>query len=414
MITNTFLTAIDKPVTLEAAEATGRSIDTPDGTSQLTDFKENIFPSLFLQHVTPATQQTAKTAADLFNPIKTQVPGKLQNLLLETDEDGIPEAGGNILPPSGNILPDIKQVQALQNLLNNTPFSAGDSVAEVEDKITREVNTVQIKVKPADIANLLPDSDQAVDFGLQQNKINKIPLAMEQLFDNGPKTARQEVNLENFFSNIIPAKDDKQDIESINDLLRSQVLLNKLQPRENTTGADNQLLQLDRLSVADIKVMESSSNRPTNANPSGIVKYSIDTPMNQPQWGQTLAGRISMMIANNHHTAQININPPELGPIEVKVTVNNDQASVNFFAHHGDVRDAIEEAFPRLREMLSNSGLSLGESNVSEHSLAQERGNNQELSDFSASNLSTVETETREAGRQLTGQISIGLVDHYV
>jgi flagellar hook-length control protein FliK len=44
---------------------------------------------------------------------------------------------------------------------------------------------------------------------------------------------------------------------------------------------------------------------------------------------------------------------------------NNNQATASFVAHHPEVRHALENAMPRLREMLGDAGIQLGQSNVS-------------------------------------------------
>ena len=78
--------------------------------------------------------------------------------------------------------------------------------------------------------------------------------------------------------------------------------------------------------------------------------------MNHPQWGNELANRVVIVAKQNIHEAQIKINPANLGPIELRVSVNNDQASVSFISHHAPVRDALEAAIPKLREMFEQSG----------------------------------------------------------
>ncbi len=148
----------------------------------------------------------------------------------------------------------------------------------------------------------------------------------------------------------------------------------------------------------------------TNSNPS----YSIDTPVNHSQWGQAMAGRISMMIANNQQTAQINISPPELGPIQVRISVINDQANVSFIAHQGDVRDAIEEAFPRLKEMLGQSGLSLGESNVSQHSFNRGDGQSENINQDDPAYVENGEIDELDASQNTSSVVTLGFVDQYV
>jgi flagellar hook-length control protein FliK len=81
-----------------------------------------------------------------------------------------------------------------------------------------------------------------------------------------------------------------------------------------------------------------------------------------------------MWMANqNHQVAELHLNPPNLGPLEVRLTINNDQASALFVSQHSAVRDAIESAMPRLREMLADNGITLGNASVGSESLGQQQ-----------------------------------------
>ncbi len=98
------------------------------------------------------------------------------------------------------------------------------------------------------------------------------------------------------------------------------------------------------------------------------AQMSIAVPLQQSGWDQAMGERVVWMARNNLQQAQIHLNPRELGPIEIKIQVHNDQTHVNFVAHHATTRDAIEAALPRLREMLGEQGLNLGQADVSQHS----------------------------------------------
>jgi hypothetical protein len=98
-------------------------------------------------------------------------------------------------------------------------------------------------------------------------------------------------------------------------------------------------------------------------------------PLNlgQNAWESNLASRLQMMVGKNIQTAEIRLDPPELGALDVKIKVTNDVASVNITSAHSQVRDALETAVPRLREMFAESGLSLGDVNVRQESFAQQQ-----------------------------------------
>lgn len=85
-----------------------------------------------------------------------------------------------------------------------------------------------------------------------------------------------------------------------------------------------------------------------------------------PDWGDALAQRIGWMLEGQLGRAEIAIDPPELGPLQVRITTLHDQTQVQFLSQHAAVRDALDQALPRLREMLEAQGLQLAHADVSD------------------------------------------------
>ena len=108
----------------------------------------------------------------------------------------------------------------------------------------------------------------------------------------------------------------------------------------------------------------------SHAVPPAVV---VDTPFGRPGWEQELGSHVLWLASRDLHGAQLQLNPPQLGPIEVRIALRHDQASVSFSALHPAVRDALEAAIPRLKEMLSTSGLNLMNVDVSQHSFARQQ-----------------------------------------
>lgn len=99
----------------------------------------------------------------------------------------------------------------------------------------------------------------------------------------------------------------------------------------------------------------------------------IDVPLQDPSWGDALNERVTFMSGKDIRNAEIRLNPAELGPIRVQLSVDDRGTSVSFTAHHAQTRDAIEQALPRLRELFSEQGLSLGQASVSDQGVRHER-----------------------------------------
>ena len=85
-----------------------------------------------------------------------------------------------------------------------------------------------------------------------------------------------------------------------------------------------------------------------------------------PQWAEALGGAVMRMTAENLGEATLIVSPAELGAISVKIDLDGQQVSVSFLVGNAEVHRAVEAALPRLQEMMAQSGLSLGQSSVSQ------------------------------------------------
>lgn len=153
------------------------------------------------------------------------------------------------------------------------------------------------------------------------------------------------------------------------------------------------------------------------SQPAAAVHRPIDVPFGQQGWDQALGDRVVWYANQQIQNAEVRLNPPHLGPLEMRISVDNDQASVSFTSHHAAVRDALENAMPRLRDMFADSGLNLVNVNVSQHSLPDQRGFSQQPGSHPSQGGQAGPdldggdgVETPEIRQAMVGQ---GLVDYY-
>lgn len=128
-----------------------------------------------------------------------------------------------------------------------------------------------------------------------------------------------------------------------------------------------------------------AQNRPVNPVLSNY-STSVMVPVADEQWGQAVSEKIVWMAQKEIQFAEIHLNPAELGPMEVKISVHQDQAQVVFSSQHAGVRELLEMNVNRLRDMLGDNGVSLSNFDVSDQQhgqQAQERDQSQ--SGFSGS-----------------------------
>ncbi|BCX88158.1 hypothetical protein MIN45_P0526 [Methylomarinovum tepidoasis] len=98
------------------------------------------------------------------------------------------------------------------------------------------------------------------------------------------------------------------------------------------------------------------------APPADIV---VDRPVGHPGWGDELGERLVWMADRSLQVAELRVHPRHLGPVEVRIQIQDDQTHIQFNAQHAVVREAIEAALPRLREALAAQQMTLGQVEVS-------------------------------------------------
>jgi flagellar hook-length control protein FliK len=99
-----------------------------------------------------------------------------------------------------------------------------------------------------------------------------------------------------------------------------------------------------------------------------------------PGWDNQVGQKIVWMVAGKEQSASLTLNPPDMGPMQVVLNVTNDQATVTFTAAQPEVRQALEDAMPKLREMMSESGIALGNASVNAGSPEQRQAQQGEQS----------------------------------
>ncbi len=92
-----------------------------------------------------------------------------------------------------------------------------------------------------------------------------------------------------------------------------------------------------------------------------------------PGWDQALGQKVVWMVAGGQQSASLTLNPPDLGPMQVVLNVTNSHATATFTAAQPEVRQALETAMPKLREMLGDAGIQLGQTSVNAGNAQQQQ-----------------------------------------
>jgi flagellar hook-length control protein FliK len=285
-----------------------------------------------------------------------------------------------------------------------------------------------ITTNPQDASRRLPESKPMVDVkafneGAQEtfNQANGMNLT-----GFTPETMGSEVTSDNDLQNAIAQNTrnsaENKSAKSDANLLASNLLDVETQIAE--LKASNSLKVSNSISAAAIsqKVLASdlasdttnqnisvnniSNNlRTTQVDSSNVVE--LKPPISSPDWGPALNQRITWMVANSLQNANITINPPNLGPLEINIQTDQNKTNVQFIVTSSEVRQAIQDSIPALNKMFENSGLQLGQADINSRSYNQNRENAK--TDIQIKNIEAISNQVEASSIQ--GQ---GLINTYV
>lgn len=109
-----------------------------------------------------------------------------------------------------------------------------------------------------------------------------------------------------------------------------------------------------------------------------FVSDAVPTPVNSPDFSQALADKVSMLVQSTDQdgplTAELHLNPAEMGPISVKISLDGQSAQIDFAAAAVETRKAIEASLSMLSASLDEVGLTLGGAGVSDQTAQQSFG----------------------------------------
>jgi flagellar hook-length control protein FliK len=171
---------------------------------------------------------------------------------------------------------------------------------------------------------------------------------------------------------------------------------------------------LDRLASHSWQchALQAGGSTPATAPPPSVR---IETGFGQAGWHQEMGEKLTWMVGNGRQQADLVLNPPQLGRIEVTMVIEGDNVSASFASPNAVVREALENSMSRLREVLADAGVALGNTHVGADT-RQEAGTMPQKDDRTASGsrfgeTSTASVEALAAGSRWHSTGGRGMVD---
>ena len=367
-------TAISSQVASEvyntASTVAGDRAAESSGT-QASDFDDILGSELAAGEKSVEDQNNQVPALLNLNALLNVTP--LQNTLPDTSRT----VGGNILP--GALLADSALLngqnpeQASANLLDNTRLVNMPLEGEYRAGIER------VNLSPALLAKLKTDSSMNLASGMTSPGITDEDILSTQI-----SSLFTEKNLPN--------------VKQLNAQLFNQFM-------HQAASAQQATVDHSALAGATPGIV---FNQSLSLHSSEAVLPAMTVTPDSPQWNAQLGERINWMVNNNIQRADIRLDPPELGNLDIRLNIAKDnQASILIHVNNATAKEAIESAIPRLREMFEQQGLDLANVDVSQQNLQQQQSafeqfNNNDMDQFEQNSLSD---EARASINQHDGDI---------
>ena len=338
------------------------------------------------------------------------IESKSEKDLESTDKNNVVNAQMMLASMLQQVVPQTSNTQEVQPITDETLVSdrsfnsslnkqSSDQMSSFKKDSLNKIenqNSQDVSVKNE---NLILDPAQLQN-RLSEGKNQEMAKQLSQLqakYDLGNSGANRDTS-SSFVSAITPnvvnqVSDSTSSENSFSFLAKDQ---SSLMPN----GLENAALVNNATNGMQFAEHLSQKNHEVAANQASIgSEQHIQTPFQSPDWGPALNQRVTWMIKDQMQNATITINPPHLGQIEVKLQTDQaQQTSVQFMSNNPEVRQAITDHLGTLREMMSQSGLQLGQADVGSRSQssseqygssASKKGNRQ---DFSLPEITSTES----------------------
>lgn len=312
--------------------------------------------------------------------------------------------GDGLVAPEGEVASDT----ALPTLLPTTPTVNSAAPATLTEA-SHDPELVML--------NSLPGVRMALEIGAQNQA------AAQQQLSPGALAAQQAVSPGEGFANAlaamggdaVPAEEGESGELDVAELLGESVESSLPGVREGQTDA-----RADALASKLSALSQAIAQQTPNAQRLPLVPGQA-VAMQQGAWSEAVVDRVMWLSSQNLKSAEIQLDPAELGRLEVRIEMNKDQAAqVTFISTNANVRDQLEGQMQRLRDMFTQQGMGQLDVNVSDQSLARgwqgggeesqrqsgrSVGSGMEGEDESLSGISEIRNPSSNAPR--------GLVDYY-
>ncbi|KTA81047.1 flagellar hook-length control protein FliK [Aeromonas salmonicida] len=142
---------------------------------------------------------------------------------------------------------------------------------------------------------------------------------------------------------------------------------------ESTTQDNNHSQQVQQNSQP--QAVNNDSKPTTDISARRDPQHLAHLKLASPEAPVQLHQKVNLMLTDKLQQAEIQLDPLGLGKMKIQIQMGADnQANVHFVVQHGQTREMLEQAMPRLRDMLAGQGIQLGQTLVQQQPQQQSQG----------------------------------------
>ena len=378
--------------------------------------------SSFSQEYAKARQAKASERSEASaKPARESKPAEKK----DEDTQAVATAGQSEIADSGKPLPSDPAVEGavLDPLL--LLGITGELPAEDSEELTTASD--MLPVATTSLTSSGPASMTDASFDAELDALNQLP-AVRMALEMGAKEKLQADQV------VTPAAQAQSVSQS---LLASQVVQDEVPVEGDALELPE--LQLEALTgkglealkegtanttpenfVSKLNALSQAIGQQTPLSARAPVVVGQPVPMHQGGWSEAVVDRVMVMSSQNLKSAEIQLDPAELGRLEVRISVNQEQSQVTFASPHAGVREALDSQMHRLRELFAQQGMNQLDVNVSDQSLSRgwqgQEGDGGRGRGGASSELLGADEELHPGGVEpaRTSTVSArGLVDYY-
>jgi len=144
-------------------------------------------------------------------------------------------------------------------------------------------------------------------------------------------------------------------------------LFDTLMPRESTLVSQNEQRFIDQ-ELSFENVMQTLSTDLAQTQKNTVAQQAETISIMRKDFTDAVKDKVMVMIHQKIQQIEIQLDPPEFGNMQVRINIQNEQAVVSFVVQNQQAKDALEQNMEKLKHMMSDSGVDVGEANVKQES----------------------------------------------